>query len=203
MKKIIVLGSGGGSNFLAVINNIKKGYIKDATVSLVISSKKDAGIIKKAKKEKIKTLYINNSREKINDKEGIKESELIKVLENEKPDLIVLAGYMRIVEKSIIKKFKGKIINIHPSLIPKYSGKGMYGLKPHEKVIENKDKESGATVHFVDEGVDTGEIILQRKIKVLKEDTAETLQKKVLEKIEHKILSEAINIVLKKGKNEQ
>lgn len=202
MKKIVVLGSGGGSNFLAVVNNIKKKVVKDAYISLVISSKKDAGIIKKAKKENIKTLYIKNGNEKEINKEGIKEKELIKVLENENPDLIVLAGYMKIVEKNIIKKFQRKIINIHPSLIPKYSGKGMYGLKPHEKVLENKEKETGATVHFVDEGVDTGEIILQKKINVLKNDTPKTLQKRVLQKIEHKILSEAINIVFKKGKNE-
>jgi len=117
---------------------------------------------------------------------------LIDALNEMQPDLVVLAGYLEILRPEFIEAFRGKIINIHPSLIPKYAGKGYYGLKVHQGVIENKEKYSGATVHFVDEMIDTGQIIIQESLRVLENDTPESLQKRVL-KIEHDILVRSIN----------
>ena len=184
---IAVMVSGSGSNLQAIIDNVNLGYIK-ANIELVISSKQDAYALKRAKDNNIKSVVL---------KDDIKK--MLEVLEENDIDLIVLAGYLSILDKKIIERYENRIINIHPSLIPKYCGKGYYGIKVHENVIENKEKVSGATVHYVDNGLDTGEIIIQEHLQVNEDDTAQTLQKRILE-IEHKILPKAINIVIEKLK---
>lgn len=184
MLKIAVLISGGGTNLQAIIDACDQGM--DAQVVGVVSNRKHAFGLERAKKHEIPAFYIGKNIE------ASKRTEtLIQTLKDLEVDLVVLAGYLAILEADFIKAFENRIINIHPSLIPKYSGKGYYGMKVHEGVIENKEKYSGATVHFVDEMVDTGQIILQESVKV-DQDTPETLQKKVL-KIEHKILITSIN----------
>ena len=183
MFNIAVMVSGSGSNLQTIIDKANEGEIK-GRVALVISDKADAYALKRAKDNYIPSYYIKNDIEKT-----------LETLEEHKIDLIVLAGYLSILPPEIIKEYQGRIINIHPSLIPKYCGKGFYGALVHQAVIAAGEKESGATVHFVDRGIDTGSVILQEKVKVEAEDTAQTLQKKVLE-VEHKLLPKAINLVL-------
>lgn len=184
---IAVMVSGSGSNLQAIIDNVNSGYIR-ANIELVISSKQDVYALKRAKDNNIKSVVL---------KDDIKK--MLGVLEENDIDLIVLAGYLSILDKKIIERYENRIINIHPSLIPKYCGNGYYGIKVHEQVIRNKEKVSGATVHYVDNGIDTGEIIIQEHLQVNEDDTAQTLQKRILE-IEHKILPKAINIVIEKLK---
>lgn len=184
---IAVMVSGSGSNLQAIIDNVNSGYIK-ANIELVISSKQDVYALKRAKENNIKSVVLKDDVKK-----------MLEVLEENDIDLIVLAGYLSIVDKKIIDRYENRIINIHPSLIPQYCGKGYYGIKVHEQVITNKEKVSGATVHYVDNGIDTGEIIIQEHLQVNEDDTAQTLQKRILE-IEHKILPKAINIVIEKLK---
>ncbi|MEG1149413.1 MAG: phosphoribosylglycinamide formyltransferase, partial [Niameybacter sp.] len=128
----------------------------------------------------------------INPKEAGYDEKLLARLQADDVELVVLAGYLKIVQANLIQAYKGKIINIHPSLLPKFGGKGYYGIKVHEAVIAMGEKESGATVHFVDEGVDTGETLLQRSVPVYETDTPDDLQQRVLHEVEHKILVEAI-----------
>lgn len=184
MKKIVVLISGGGTNLQSIIDSVKNSELKNVEIAKVISSNKNAYGLKRAVNANIPTSIIQN------------ESELKSVLRNINPDLIVLAGYVKILSAELVAEFENKIINIHPALLPKYGGKGMYGLNVHKKVLENGEKQTGATVHFVDKGTDTGEIILQKTLDVKKNDTPETLQKRVLENIEHKIYTHAIKKVL-------
>lgn len=184
---IAVMVSGSGSNLQAIIDNVNSGYIR-ANIELVISSKQDVYALKRAKENNIKSIVLKDDVKK-----------MLEVLEENDIDLIVLAGYLSILDKKIIERYENRIINIHPSLIPKYCGKGYYGIKVHEQVIRNKEKVSGATVHYVDNGIDTGEIIIQEHLQVNEDDTAQTLQKRILE-IEHKILPKAINIVIEKLK---
>ena len=190
MFNIAVMVSGSGSNLQTIIDKANEGVIK-GRVALVISDKKDAYALIRAKDNYIPNYYI---------KKDIKKT--LATLEEHKIDLIVLAGYLSILPPEIIEKYHGRIINIHPSLIPKYCGKGFYGAFVHEAVVAAGEKESGATVHFVDKGIDTGSVILQEKVTVNADDTAQTLQKKVLE-IEHKILPKAINLVLESMMEEQ
>lgn len=190
MKNIAVMVSGGGTDLQSVIDNIENGYIDNARIVLVISSKSDAYALERAKKHGINSIYIGKG----NYEDPSKRTEaVIKALRAVKADLVVLAGYMSVLDSTIIEAFRNKIINIHPSLIPKYCGKGFYGSRVHEAVIAGKEKESGATVHFVDEGVDTGEIILQESVPVLSDDTPETLASRVLE-LEHRLLPEAVKM---------
>lgn len=188
MFKIAVLVSGGGSNLQAIIDNIKNKYL-NCKVEYVVSDNEKAFAIERAKKHNIKTLVLPKKvlRESISD-------EILKFLQND-VDLIVLAGFLSILQGDILKKFKNRIINIHPSLIPSFCGKGMYGIKVHDKAIEYGVKVSGCTVHFVDEGTDTGNIILQKTVPVYGEDTPEELQKRVLVQ-EHKALPEAIKLLI-------
>lgn len=186
-KKIAVLVSGGGTNLQALIDN--QGNI-NGTIDIVISNKKDAYGLERARLNNIDALYINQkdyeSAEAFN-------SEIISELTRRNIDLVVLAGYLKILSKDFINCFKNRIINIHPSLIPSFCGKGFYGLKVHEEAIKYGVKISGATVHFVDEDADTGSIILQDTVKIDDDETAESLQKKVLQ-IEHKLLPEAVRL---------
>ncbi len=200
MVNISVLVSGGGTNLQAVIDGISSGEIKNARIGLVLSSNPDAYALTRAAKNEIDSAVIGKRTEEDPDKRA---SAMIEALKKAGTDIIVLAGYMSIIPESIVKEYEKRIINIHPSLIPKHCGKGFYGEKVHKSVLASGDTESGATVHFVDEGVDTGEIIVQRKVDVKEGDTAETLAERVL-KVEHEILVEAINKVIKKySKDEQ
>ena len=188
MLKIGVLVSGGGTNFQAIIDGVESGEIPDSKIVKLISSNPKAYAIERAKKHNIDSKVIDKTSYNDNLE---RTKAIISELKEAKVDLIVLAGYMQVLGADIIKEFQGRIINIHPSLIPKYSGKGFYGKHVHEAVIAAGEKESGATVHFVDEGVDTGEIIIQKKVPVLKEDQSDSLAKRVLE-VEHEILVKAI-----------
>ena len=184
MFKIAVLISGGGSNLLSIINQIEEGNI-NAKIHCIISDRESAKGLLKAKEKGIDTFVISKK------KYGTKTSEKILELLREKVDLIVLAGYLSILDGEILKEFKNKIINIHPSLIPSFSGNGMYGIKVHEAAIKKGVKFSGCTVHFVNEEVDGGAIINQALVPVYFEDTAKTLQERILIE-EHKILPEVI-----------
>lgn len=192
MLNIAVFVSGGGTNLQAIIDNIEDGSISKARIALVISNKADAYALERAKKHNIKTKVI--SKKDFDDRIDYINAQL-DILEEHKIDLIVLAGYLSIVPELIIKKYSNKIINVHPSLIPAFSGKGYYGLKVHEEVLKRGCKLTGATVHFVDEGTDTGLIIMQKAVGVEVEDTAESLQKRVMEKAEWIILPKTIDLI--------
>ncbi len=192
MLRISVLVSGGGTNLQAVIDSIEADRIENAEIACIISSNPKAFALERGKKHGIKTMVIDK---KHYPEMAERTDQIISILQDEKTDLVVLAGYMSVLEPKLVKAYKGRIINIHPSLIPKYCGKGFYGQHVHEAVIAAGEKESGATVHFVDEGVDTGPIILQKKVKVLENDTPDELGARVL-KVEHEILTEAINKVI-------
>lgn len=188
MKKIAVFASGSGSDMQSVIDGCKSGQI-NGKVTLVITNKKDVGALMRADKEGIPhaTFVLSDfggSHQK-------RDEEVLKLLKAEKIDLIVLAGYLSIVSQPIIKAYEGRIINIHPSLIPKHCGKGYYGIKVHESVIASGDKISGATVHYVDEGADTGKIIRRVVVPVYPSDTPQSLQKRVLKK-EHVLLPRVV-----------
>ncbi|HZK62373.1 MAG TPA: phosphoribosylglycinamide formyltransferase [Anaerovoracaceae bacterium] len=195
MLRISVMVSGGGSNLQAIIDAIDCGQLKDAEIVQVISSNPKAFALQRAEKHNIKVLVIGK-KEFPNEEE--RNIAILKALKKEETDLVVLAGYMNIMAPELVKEYKGKIINIHPSLIPKFCGEGFYGIKVHEAVINAGEKESGATVHYVDEGIDTGEIIIQEKVAVQPGDNPEILAARVLE-IEHKILPKAILIWQVKG----
>lgn len=192
MKNISVLVSGGGTNLQAVIDGVNDGRIKGAQIGLVISSNPNAYALERADRENIDTLVINKDTDSDPEKRA---DRIVQALKDADTDIIVLAGYMSILPEKIVREYEKRIINIHPSLIPKHCGKGFYGERVHQSVISCGDKQSGATVHFVDEGVDTGEIIIQEKVEVLAGDTAESLASRVL-KVEHKILVEALNKVV-------
>ncbi len=184
--RIAVFISGSGSNLQSIIDNIENGNL-NCEISCVIADRECFGL-ERAEKHGIKSIMLDKKLfgKNLSD-------EINAILENdiEKTDYIVLAGYLSILSENFINKWNRKIINIHPSLLPKFGGKGMYGMNVHRAVIEAKETESGCTIHFVDTGVDTGEIILQIKVPVLSDDTPEILQKRVLEK-EHILLIEGI-----------
>ncbi|MFZ1299501.1 MAG: phosphoribosylglycinamide formyltransferase [Leptotrichiaceae bacterium] len=187
MFKIAVLVSGGGTNLQEIIDNIENKRL-NCKIEYIIADR-DCYSLERGRKYNIKSVLLDKKEY------GNKLSnEINKVLEN-KVDLIVLAGYLSIIDKDFISDWNNKIINIHPSLLPKYGGKGMYGMNVHEAVIANKEKKSGCTVHFVDVDIDTGKILLQRKVDVSNNETPESLQKKVL-KEEHQLLIEAIEKVI-------
>ncbi|MCQ4925142.1 phosphoribosylglycinamide formyltransferase [Tissierella carlieri] len=187
--KIGVLISGGGTNLQSIIDNIKNGNI-DGEIKLIISNRKEAYGLTRGKDAGIESIYLDrklfNSEEEYN-------LELIKEFKARNVELIILAGYLRVLSKELIEEFNGRIINIHPSLIPSFCGKGYYGEKVHQGVLDYGVKITGATVHFVDEGTDTGPIILQEIVYVDSEDTVDTLKEKVL-KIEHKLLVQAVKL---------
>lgn len=187
MFKIAVLASGGGSNLGAILNSIDKGEI-NVSVEAVITDKAGVYAIERAKERKIKHYVFDK---KIYGKEI---SQKIYELLKDKVDLIVLAGYLSILHGDILREFRDRIINIHPSLIPSFSGPGMYGIKVHEAAIRKGVKFSGCTVHFVNEEVDGGEILLQAVVPVLPGDDAKALQERVL-KEEHKLLPYAVKLI--------
>lgn len=191
MLNISVMASGGGTNFQAIIDAIESGEIRNAEIRLLIASNDKAGALARAKKAGIETKVI--SAADIHEKDKLAEA-IIAALDEADTDLVVLAGYMSILDAPIIREYDKKIINIHPSLIPKFCGRGMYGIKVHEAVLAAGETVTGATVHYVDEGVDTGEIILQEEVGVQPGDVPETLQKRVL-LTEHRILTEVIQML--------
>ncbi len=188
-KRIVVLVSGGGTNLQALIDSVKSGYIDNGEIVAVISNNTGAYALERAKNAGIAAQCISPkdypSRDDFN-------KALLEGVSAYKPDLIVLAGFLVAIPPAMVEAFPRKIINIHPSLIPSFCGKGFYGLKPHEAVLDRGVKVTGATVHFVDEGTDTGEIILQKAVDVMPGDTPEILQKRVMEQAEWQILPEAV-----------
>ncbi|WP_312258343.1 phosphoribosylglycinamide formyltransferase [Romboutsia ilealis] len=180
MLNIGVLISGGGTNLQAIIDETKSGAI-NGTVKLVISNKEDAYGLERARLSGIKAVYETD------------EDKIIELLKENNIDLIVLAGYLKIITPKFVDEFRNKIINIHPSLIPSFCGKGYYGEKVHQGVIDYGAKVTGATVHFVDEGADTGAIIMQETVNVEQDDDAKSLARRVLE-VEHRILKESIRL---------
>ena len=192
MKKAAVLVSGGGTNLQAIIDANSSGLIKNAEISLVISNNPSAYALTRAKNAGIKASCISPSE--FDSREAFNKTLTDALIEAE-VDLVVLAGFLVIIPREMVEKFRNRIINVHPSLIPSFCGTGCYGLKVHEKALSRGVKITGATVHFVDEGTDTGPIILQKAVEVKDGDTAETLQKRVMEEAEWKILPEAIELV--------
>ena len=192
MKKAAVLVSGGGTNLQAIIDAKASGIIKNAEISLVISNNPSAYALTRAKNAGIKASCISPSE--FDSREAFNKALTDALIEAE-VDLVVLAGFLVIIPYEMVEKFRNRIINVHPSLIPSFCGTGCYGLKVHEKALSRGVKITGATVHFVDEGTDTGPIILQKAVEVKDGDTAEILQKRVMEEAEWKILPEAIELV--------
>ncbi|MDR3257811.1 MAG: phosphoribosylglycinamide formyltransferase [Mycoplasmataceae bacterium] len=188
--KIAVLVSGGGSNLQSIIDAIKHKEL-DATIELVISSNSKAYALERAKQHNIKS-YVVSKKDFSNPSD-----EILKIVNQHHVELIILAGYLGILNGRLLNEYQNKIINIHPALLPKFGGAGMYGHHVHEAVIKANEHESGATVHYVDEKVDGGNIILQVKVPVLNDDTPDALAKRVLEQ-EHKILPKAIKLTIAK-----
>jgi len=184
-----VLISGGGTNLQAIIDNIKDGNIY-GEIKLIVSNRKEAYGLIRGKEANIPTLFLDRKEFQSEEEYNL---QLIKEFKERDVELIILAGYLRVLSNEFIQEFRGKIINIHPSLIPSFSGKGYYGEKVHQGVLDHGVKVTGATVHFVDEGTDTGPIILQEVVYVDKEETLDTLKEKVL-KVEHKILVQAVKL---------
>jgi len=186
-KNIAVFASGTGSNFININNKIKNDKI-NAKICLLVSNNSNSGAIKFCLKNNIDFFIYNDKKfpDDINNKKLIDKMLIYKI------DLILLAGYMKKISRKFIDLFNNRIMNIHPSLLPLYGGKGFYGMKVHEAVFKNKEKETGATIHFVDYHYDTGPILMQKKIKIAKSDTPINISKKVL-KIEHEIYPEAVN----------
>ena len=188
--KIAVLVSGGGTNLQAIIDAIASGKITNTEIALVISNKEGAYALKRAEQAGIKGTVI--SPKQYADKEEYSQ-DMIKTIKEAGCELIVLAGFLVVLPESFVNAFEGKIINIHPSLIPSFCGDGFYGLKVHEKALERGVKVTGATVHYVDSGTDTGPIIDQRAVYIKADDTPETLQRRVMEEAEWVILPKAID----------
>lgn len=192
MLRLGVMVSGGGTNLQAIIDALQTGMIHDAEIAVVISNKKDAYALERAKEHGIPSSCI--SPKDYENRTAFGEA-VIGAFDKEQVDLVVLAGYLVILPENLIEKYKNKMINIHPSLIPSFCGAGFYGLKVHERVLERGVKVTGATVHFVDEGTDTGPIILQKAVEVKQGDTPEVLQRRVMEEAEWKILPRAIDLI--------
>ncbi len=193
--KIAVLVSGGGTNLQALIDAQKSGVISSGEIALVISNKADAYALTRAKTANIKTAVV--LKKECADREDF-ENRIIALLEENGIELIVLAGFMCILSEKFTSKFRNKIINVHPSLIPSFCGAGFYGLKVHQAALEYGVKVTGATVHFVNEVPDGGKIIMQKAVEVLDGDTPEILQKRVMEQAEWIILPASTEKIAKK-----
>lgn len=198
--KVAVLVSGGGTNLGALIEAEKKGIIKSGKLSLVISNKVGAYALERAKVADIEALTVTKAE--CGSQEAFEER-LIEELKSRGIELIVLAGFMAILSEKFTRTFEGRIINVHPSLIPSFCGKGFYGLRVHEAALEYGVKVTGATVHYVNEIPDGGKIILQKSVSIKKGDTPEILQRRVMEKAEWIILPKACELVSKRLLSEQ
>lgn len=192
MLKIAVCVSGGGTNLQAIIDAVENGIITNTEISVVISNNKNAYALERAKNHNIEGICISpkdyESRAEFN-------KVFLEKLDSYEVDLVVLAGFLVVIPPEMIAKYRNRIINVHPSLIPSFCGTGFYGLKVHEGALERGVKVTGATVHFVDEGTDTGPIILQKAVYIENGDTAEVLQKRVMEQAEWVILPKAIDLI--------
>lgn len=189
MLRIVVLVSGGGTNLQSIIDHIEDGRMKNVSIACVISNNEGAYALERARKHGIPALCISpKSFEKRSDFNAA----LLAKLDEIHPDLIVLAGFLVVIPPEMVDRYPNRIINIHPSLIPSFCGTGYYGLKVHEAALARGVKVSGATVHYVDKGTDTGPIILQEAVEVKDGDTPETLQRRIMEQAEWVILPEAI-----------
>ena len=192
MLKIAVCVSGGGTNLQAIIDAVENGTITNTEIKVVISNNKNAYALKRAKNHNIEGICISpkdyESRAEFN-------KAFLEKLDSYEVDLVVLAGFLVVIPPEMIAKYRNRIINVHPSLIPSFCGTGFYGLKVHEGALERGVKVTGATVHFVDEGTDTGPIILQKAVYIENGDTAEVLQKRVMEQAEWVILPRAIDLI--------
>ena len=192
MLRLLVCVSGGGTNLQAIFDAIDAGKIRNAEIAAVISNNPGAYALERARQHNVEAICLSpksfESREAFNHALTEKVKEIA-------PDLIVLAGYLVVIPPEMIKKYKNRIINIHPSLIPSFCGTGFYGLKVHEGALSRGVKVTGATVHFVDEGTDTGPIILQKAVAVEEDDTPEILQRRVMEQAEWKIMPQAIDLI--------
>lgn len=203
MLKIAVCVSGGGTNLQAILDAVKSGAIKNTKPVLVLSSNSTAFALKRAANAGIPTAVLQKNKYRTEEEWG---EAFLRLLDDADTDLVVLAGFLAKIPKQVTSAYVGRIINIHPSLIPSFCGQGYYGLKVHEEAIKRGVKITGATVHFVDDGMDSGPIILQKAVSVLEEDTPESLQKRVMEEAEWMILPLVINliaenkIILKDGK---
>ena len=192
--RIAVFVSGGGTNLQALIDAQKSGIIQSGEIALVISNNKDAYALKRAADNGIASEVV--LKKECGSQEAF-EAKLCQILEENKIDLIVLAGFMSILSGDFTDKYPNRIINVHPSLIPSFCGKGFYGLHVHEAALEYGVKVTGATVHFVNEIPDGGQIIMQKAVEILEDDTPETLQKRVMEQVEWKILPAATEAISK------
>lgn len=190
--RVVVMVSGGGTNLQAIIDSVKDGTITNTQIVGVISNNKNAYALKRAEENDIPSVCVSpkdfETRDIFNEK-------LLEAVDSYEPDLVVLAGFLVVIPPEMIKKYENRMINIHPSLIPSFCGKGYYGLKVHEAALARGVKVVGATVHFVDEGTDTGPIILQKAVEVQQGDTPEVLQRRVMEQAEWKILPKAIDLI--------
>lgn len=192
MLNLGILVSGGGTNLQAIIDSIEDGRITNARINVVISNKDGVYALTRASENHIHAEVV--SPKKYEDRQVFHQA-LLEKLQEYGVNFIVLAGYLVVIPELIIKHYAGRIINVHPSLIPSFCGSGYYGLKVHEAALNRGVKLTGATVHFVDEGTDTGPIILQKAVEVLEGDTPEVLQKRVMEEAEWDILPKAINLI--------
>lgn len=192
MLKVVVLVSGGGTNLQAIIDAVKSEQIRNVELSAVISNKKDAYALTRASENGISGVCV--SRKAYETREAFEEA-LLEAVDSFTPDLIVLAGFLVILPAKMTEKYSRRIINIHPSLIPSFCGDGFYGLHVHEKVLARGVKVTGATVHYVDAGTDTGPILLQKAVAIKPGDTPEVLQRRVMEEAEWIILPKAIDAI--------
>lgn len=192
MLKLVVCVSGGGTNLQAIMDRIADGTIRDTKIVRVISNKKDAYALERAAGAGIEGVCI--SPKDYPDREAFNEA-LLAGINEASPDLVVLAGFLVAIPPQVVAAYRGRIINVHPALIPSFCGKGYYGLKVHERALERGVKVTGATVHFVDEDLDSGPIILQKAVEILDGDTPEILQKRVMEQAEWIILPRAIDLI--------
>lgn len=191
MKNIVVLVSGGGTNLQALIDSERAGNIKNGRITCVISSKPGVYALERAEKNGIPTRVI--PRREYSDTLSYSRA-ILDALNEEKADLVVLAGFMTILDECVTKAYEYRIINVHPALIPSFCGEGYYGLKVHEAALAYGVKVSGATIHFVNEKADAGAIILQGTVDVQNDDTPETLQRRIMENVEWKLLPKAVSL---------
>lgn len=192
MIRVGVMVSGTGTNLQAIIDAVQSGAITNVSLEMVLSNKKDAYALERAKQNNIPAVCV--SPKDYGERADFHRA-LIENVDAYQLDLIVLAGFLVVLPKEFVRKYQGRIINVHPSLIPSFCGDGYYGLRVHEAVLKRGVKVTGATVHFVDEGTDTGPIIFQKAVEVLPDDTPEILQKRVMEQAEWKLLPAAINAI--------
>ena len=192
MLNVLVCVSGGGTNLQAIIDGVEQGKIRNTRIVRVISNNPGAYALTRAKEHGIDSICI--SPKEYESRDAFHEA-FLNAVDEAAPDLIVLAGFLVVIPKEMIRKYRNRIINIHPSLIPSFCGTGYYGLKVHEAALERGVKITGATVHFVDEGTDTGPIIMQKPVEVHKGDTPKVLQQRVMEEAEWIILPKAIDMI--------